>query len=379
MEAVFEHAVERYGVQEVGTWLWEVWNEPGPNGGQYYRGTEAEFVALAEQVYLAAERVEKKYGVDLKMGLCSSGIELSDAVAQRLYELGKLDMVDHVSVHGYAGAMAPATLLTDQIPDLRRRYTKRYPRMKPYQVGCTEWNASSMGGELCDRPWNATLAVKCVRLMLDAGLDYGAFFTLIDHPALKPRPPLFAGYLGMITKQVVAKPVYHSFAFLKELKGGRRLAVESSNDPIDGLAVVQADGTVRMVLTSYDEDTSRQPYETQVTVEIGGIGSCAYECTRHWAVDERHGNAYGKWIELGRPHTADEAEFEAFVTEHQRLLAPTPVRYLPGVAKSWSCGRLSTEAFLAQVGVALESGANGLCIFANWGMTEADFRGLESL
>lgn len=82
---------------------------------------------------------------------------------------------------------------------------------------------------------------------------------------------------------------------------------------------------------------------------------------------------------LPMSYSRTQAEFEAFVTEHQRLLAPTPVRYLPGVAKSWSCGRLSTEAFLAQVGVALESGANGLCIFANWGMTEADFRGLESL
>ena len=109
-------------------------------------------------------------------------------VKSSLNELEKVSMIDHVSVHGYAGAMAPVSLLVEWIPELRTRYTKRYPDVKPYRVGCTEWNCSSMGGELADGPWDASLVVKCVRLMLDAGLDYSNFFCLIDHPALRPKP-----------------------------------------------------------------------------------------------------------------------------------------------------------------------------------------------
>ena len=92
-----------------------------------------------------------------------------------------------------------------------------------------------------------------VRIYTDSKLDYSAFFHLVDHAEKKMKPGLFeTGDFGLftrpnewpapITHQPIPKPVYNAFVFLNELKGGRRLPLVSSNDPVDGLAVVMPDG-----------------------------------------------------------------------------------------------------------------------------------------
>lgn len=64
-EAIFAHAIERYGKKEVAKWLWEIWNEASGE----FDGTPGQFADLSEQVYLAKERIEKAYGARILMGL----------------------------------------------------------------------------------------------------------------------------------------------------------------------------------------------------------------------------------------------------------------------------------------------------------------------
>jgi len=71
--------------------------------------------------------------------------------------------------------------------------------------------------------------------------------------------------------------------------------------------------------------------------------------------------------------------FARFVREHAHLLGPTPARYFAGVGKKSSMSDLSTESFIQQIEHAMENGADGVTIFANWGMTEADFDALAAL
>jgi beta-xylosidase len=149
--------------------------------------------------------------------------------------------------------------------------------------------------------------VKAVRYFLDAGVDYTTFFSYHEYPHRREQSPTFSGSLAMIALNGVPKPVYNAFVFLHELRGGSRLPLGSSNDPLDGLAVRMPDGAIRIVLTSYDEDRTRQPYETAVTLELTGLGAGDWRCTRLWAADENHGNSYGAWLELGKPPAADEA------------------------------------------------------------------------
>ena len=341
-EAIFVHAIERYGKEEVGKWLWEIWNEPAGE----FDGTPDAFADLSEQVYLAKERVEKAYGARILMGITSGGGPTADSwIVKRLKAIGKQHLIDHVSYHNYAGAGDSIDIITRFI-ESQKTFLAAISDRKDYRVGQTEWNCTAMFSTRTDTPWNATMVVKMARIYVDAKLDYSAFFHLVDHAEQKMKPGLFeTGDFGLftrpnewpkpITHKPIPKPVYNAFVFLNELKGGRRLPIVSRNDPVDGLAVVMPDGSVRMVLTSYDEDVTRQPYVTDVAIEIKGLPKNAtYICSRLWAADEQHGNSYGEWVRLGRPPISDEkANEKVMAASKYGVLVPPALSSGDGAAR----------------------------------------------
>ena len=312
-EATFEHVIQRYGKEEAGKWLWEIWNEPHlPEAGV---GTLEEFADLVVSTYQAKERVDAKYGIQIMLGL-SSGGTCDEYLVQRLKSVGKQQLIEHRSSHYYAGCGTSIDSIRTRIAE-DKYFKKLVPGIKDYPIGCTEWNSTGMFDPRPNTAWNTAMAVKMVKLFLDEKLDYATYFDLVDHPECPVTQPqvLFPCEFGLFTRPndgngktypPIPKPVYNAFIFLNELKGGKRLPLKSSNDPVNGIAVAMPDGAIRMVLTSYDEDIERQPYVTNVTIEVKGLPSQVnYRCTRLWAADERYGNSYGKWLELGKTSFAD--------------------------------------------------------------------------
>ena len=62
VKGTVEHLVERYGLEEVKTWYFEVWNEP--NLGSFWRGTQEQYFKLYEVSVDAVKSVCK----DLRIG-----------------------------------------------------------------------------------------------------------------------------------------------------------------------------------------------------------------------------------------------------------------------------------------------------------------------
>ncbi len=93
------------------------------------------------------------------------------------------------------------------------------------------------------------------------------------------------------------------------------------------------DGSVRIVLTSYDEDIARQPYATEVSIEVKGLPKGAvYVCSRLWAADERY-NSYGEWVRLGKTPISDvEANGKIRVASKYGVLEPPQVSFAEGQA-----------------------------------------------
>lgn len=324
IEAFMDHVIKRYGKNKVEKWYWEIWNEPMAQ--KFYKGTPEEFVQIAEQFYLASERVEKRYNIDLKIGLTSGGSWINNYVLEHLKKIKKLHLIEHYTEHFYYGGRTPLRLISERIDNMKQ-LLKKYPGIRSdCELGSTEWNSNSMGGKRTWNPWNASCAIKTIRLMLDSGLDYTTFFAFHEYPYRGDKSPTFSN-LGMIALNGVPKPVYNAFVFLHELRGGKRLKLVSSNDPIDGLAVLMPDGRIRIVLTNYDENTLRQPYNTKVTMKISGVKGKNYSCTRHLATDNKHGNSYGKWLELGKPMPSDQkAKAAMSKASHPVKLAPVVVK-----------------------------------------------------
>ncbi len=338
MEAMFTHVVQRYGKEEANKWLWELWNEPSlPSTGGDYIGTVEEFVKMAEEMYLAKERVDKKFGVRIMTGLTSGGQSgaSDEFIVAHLEKIGKLHLVEHRSRHYYAGQAGSINIIPSWIED-SREFQKTYPKMNKYPVGCTEWNCTAMSSIQSEKPWNATMAVKMVKLFLDSKLDYSNFFGMVDHPEMPAAPPIYneSGSLSMMTRpndymkgtvaKPVPKPVYNAFLLLNYLKDGYRLPLERTSEPVDGIAVVKKDGTIVILLTSYDEDVSRQPYETAVNLTIKGVGDRKYKCTRVLASDDKYGNSFGEWLRLGKPNIDNKGAIDKMIEKSKPVGIATP-------------------------------------------------------
>jgi len=71
--------------------------------------------------------------------------------------------------------------------------------------------------------------------------------------------------------------------------------------------------------------------------------------------------------------------FQGFLDQHLRLTRNAPVKYMAGVGKKSSLSDLSTDELIWQITTALDEGADGVAIFAYWGMTPADFQALSKI
>ncbi len=341
IEAMFRHCVERYGIDELNKWYWEIWNEPClPSTAGDFRGSVEDFVALSTEIYLAVERVEKSTpGLRMRMGMTSGGqAGASDEfLFAKLAELGKLNLIRHRSRHYYNGISEGISMLPSRIKALQEQGAS-YGDDVHYESGCTEWNGTAMSSPHTDRPWCASLAVKMVKIFLDCKLDYSTFFIIYTHPEAPAPTEMFSqtGELSMFTRtnyyrkggyslaKSIPKSVYNAFLLLNELKDGHRLTITRTSEPVDAIAVRMDDGTIRIILTNYDEDFRRQPYTTKVTLKLKNTDGLQYRCVKNLACDNEHGNAYGTWEKLGRPAISDNAAAEKILAEALPASLPCP-------------------------------------------------------
>ena len=100
MEAFARHLVERYGIEEVRTWHFEVWNEPNLN--IFWGGSKKEYFRLYEVTAKAIKSVDP----ELKVG----GPATSGSIFPWIHDMIKFcddkDLpLDFISTHGYANEL----------------------------------------------------------------------------------------------------------------------------------------------------------------------------------------------------------------------------------------------------------------------------------
>lgn len=308
VEDFIEHLIQRYGAETVAQWKWEFWNEPHTTGeGNIHLIPKGEKTAPAcimyEKVLDAFDRLEKKHKIDLQLSITSGGFDCDEMILDYLKENvpEKLKRIDALSIHRYAGSCSPLTVVAEDGDKLHER-AEKYGLRKDTKLWCTEWNASSMVTPTMDKPFAAALVPRFVKIFLDKKFDMTTFFSENDYPFGNKRP-LYCGDTGLMTRTAIPKAVYNTFVFLNRLKGGRQVPLQSSNDPIDGLAVLAPDGSLRMVISSFDEDRTRTPYSTRITVNVKAERKP--EIKSFLLTDAKHGNSCALWEKLGKPSADD--------------------------------------------------------------------------
>jgi xylan 1,4-beta-xylosidase len=209
--ALAAHLVQRYGLDEVATWAFEVWNEP--NLEVFWLGTKAEYLRLYDESAHAVKAVSPRLRVGGPATAAGEWIESLAAHAER----GGVPL-DFVSTHTYGN------LPLDVGPALRRH------GFGAIGVWWTEWGVGSTHfGPVHDGVLGAPFILSGYRAA-QGRLDAVAYWVISDHFEELGRPPrLFHNGFGLLTVGNLRKPRYWA-VHLAEHLGDHVLATRIDGD-----------------------------------------------------------------------------------------------------------------------------------------------------
>ncbi len=299
--ALVRHWIERYGIDEVRRWPFEVWNEP--NLTVFWKDADQ---AAYFKLYEVSVRAIKAVDSSIPVGgpaICGGMDHWIDDFLG-FVKANSLPL-DFFSRHLYAGqtpslttpeflyqSLADPQKPVDELRDVRRRITDNGFASLPLHI--TEFNTS--WHPLCpvhDTPYNAAYLG---RLLSESGryaesLSYWTFCDLFEEADVGPS--LFHGGFGMIARHGILKPTFHLFAFFNRM--GETVLRRDDHC----LVTRRSDGTVAMVAWNPVQTADSGGDRRTVSVGVPWGSGTALALRRR--VSEKWGNPWGEWRRMGRP------------------------------------------------------------------------------
>lgn len=358
-ELVFQwakHSVDKYGMEEVKSWYWEIWNEP--NLG-YWQGTPDEFYTLHDHGAAAVRRAipaARVGGPETAGGFgpnsegflrgfldhCVHGI--NKATGEKGTEL------DFISFHAkgqpkYVDGHVRMGI-SHQLKDIDGGFgiIASYPslRHKPIVIGESdpEGAAAAQGPELNYRNgtmYSSYTAASFARkhdLAGKHGVDLrGALTWAFEFE----DQPYFAGF-RVLASNDIDLPVLNVFRMFA-LMDGTRVAAQSSaqvaldaviadgvrNEPDVGVMATKAGDQVAILVWHYHDDDIAGPVAS-VDVQVSGLMWKEEVCLTQYRVDGTLSNAFAKWKSLGSPQEPDEEQYEELVAASRLATVGSPKR-----------------------------------------------------
>jgi xylan 1,4-beta-xylosidase len=232
------HWIKRYGVAEVRTWFFEVWNEP--NLQAFWTGTQRDYFDLYRHTVTALKDVDER----LRVGGPATAKNRWIGEFTAFCDKNGLP-ADFVTTHHYPTDVVKGSSLGDEEDKTEEQLAQsRRSIMRDWAQGVhrlaggrpiyyTEWNTSSNPRDARhDEPYAAAFVTKTV--MEAAGLVEGySFWTFSDIFAENYFPSVpFHGGFGLLNLHGIAKPTYHAFKLLHRV-GTEQLPVDGSHATVD--------------------------------------------------------------------------------------------------------------------------------------------------
>lgn len=317
-EAFARHLVERYGLDEVRTWYFEIWNEP--NLDYFWAGSQAEYFKLYDYAVEAIKKVDSSLRVGGPATAAGAWIEpfLNHCTEDFNAVTGKRGVpVDFVSYHGYptdaglvVGGEKVTYLHSNYWYDMARDNHKIVVSKElPLEIHVTEWNSSpDCRDPRHDDSNNAAFICQMIKDV--AGyVDTYSYWTLSDIFEERGWPEAeFHGGFGLLTVNGIKKPSFHAFRML-HMMGDQRIPVTIDKvDGLDGLATVSDEGA-QILLWNYVAPESEEAVSRTVSLELNGI-SGERVTVKRYLVDEYHSNAYTCWKSMGSPAEPTEEQLQ---------------------------------------------------------------------
>ena len=312
------HLVDRYGIDEVAQWYFEVWNEPNID---FWNGIPRQKSYF--ELYDHTARDLKAVNPKLRVG--GPATAAAAWVADFLKHTADNHVpVDFVSTHGYADDSVEDLFGTNENISMDDRVCRAIGKVRieihssPYPalpLFWTEWNVQGMK-ESRDTSFVGPALANTIR-ECDGLVDQMSFWTFSDvFEEGGPIPVPFEGHFGLRAKGGINKPSYYDFALLHKL-GDQRLVNSAANV----LVTTRSGGSLAVAVWNLvDPDRTGSPQTVRLNFSNVHSGSAA---TLSW-VDNEHSNTLAVYKSLGSPQ---------YPTEEQNAKMNAATRIVPEVRR----------------------------------------------
>lgn len=345
IKAFCQHVIERYGLDEVRQWYFEVWNEPNLDFG-FFDGTKSQYFNL----YKVTAEAVKSVDPQLRVGGPATSNFIADArhdgertdnsrsVFYPQTEINKqqwkgvwieefLDYcaknnvaVDFISCHAYPTdyALDPETKrgkdairyvhsLRDDLQWARNIIKQSaYPEA---ELHITEWSTSPNSRDrMHDLLPPAAYIVKANLENIGAAnsIMYWTFTDIFEEKG--GGEEIFHGGFGMINFQGIPKPSFHAYRMLNQL-GDEQLYNQdplvvsrcSKSGYVSALAYNYPDEYEMMVPSVRNCNNYMEASAKEVNFTLKGLQPGQVFILE--TLDKEHGNAFDAWQQMGSPHS----------------------------------------------------------------------------
>ena len=358
--ATVEHWIERYGIEEVRRWPFEVWNEPNlvPH---FWTGTRTEYFEL----YAATATALKAIDPALKVGGPSSSVFVPDARYDGEYHDKSLEAataeasdpstlpwkpvwilelidycaerglpIDFLSTHLYPTDYAFDTQGVGRSISRDRDATRSDLEVmraiiaaSPYpdaELHVTEWSTSPSSRDFMhDTVFAATYITRAFLQSqhLADSISYWTFTDVFEEGGGGIGP--FHGGFGFVNEQGIHKPTFHAMAMLNRL--GDRIALETEH----GTITRTPDDAISAVFFNYPESmgsasvgAATKYAQTRRLADEGPARRISHSVTGLvpadvYAVeilDQEHGDVAQAWHRMGEPLNLTRQEVSDLTT-----------------------------------------------------------------
>ncbi|MCB2286461.1 helix-turn-helix domain-containing protein [Clostridium algidicarnis] len=347
VKELIKHCINRYGLKEVETWYFEVWNEPEYEYF-FWAGSKEEYFTFYKYTTFAIKSISE----NLKVGgpAITHGTILTSSYLQDFLSYCNDNdiLLDFISLHIYPEYISlddvDKSLLNDMdsraklemAPKLKKIYTDKNNTLntlkivnnkileelnyKP-EINVTEWNASSFHGNFIhDTSYVAAFIIKNILQCIGAtsSLGYWTFTDLMEENKLGISS--FHGGFGLLNKEGLKKPSYYAYYLLSKL--GDKI-IDQGEDYI----ITKKDESIQILAYNYvyfDElflhgDVSALTHKERYLIyeekpvkeiEFSIKNITGYYNITKYKLNRESGSVFDKWIELGAPENMTKEELK---------------------------------------------------------------------
>ena len=297
MTAFAQHLIDRYGIEEVSQWYFEVWNEP--NIG-FWSGQPAQSTYF--ELYDHTARALKAVSPRIRVGgpATAQAAWVGDMIAHATKNGVPLDFV---STHVYGDdtskdvfhdnrPVAPHQMVCLAVDKVHREIAKSARPDIPLiwsEFNATYMNRQPITDSIYMGPWMADTIRKCDGKV--SMMSYWTFSDVFEEQGVVKTP--FYGGFGLVAEDGIPKPAFDAFALLHEL-GSERISAGSE----DALVTRRKDGTIVIAAWNLVEPGANGT-DKSVTFDLRGISKHARAIVRR--VDASHGDTLDAWKKMGSP------------------------------------------------------------------------------